>query len=113
MNEPGILAFTAYRNDSFQNTITVTDGSNVAISLASADVKMQIRTRPDGDVKMTLTEGDGITVGGAGNNVITISRIMNIDQGGRYYYDIQAAFTDGTVQTYLRGPFVLIEDITL
>jgi hypothetical protein len=38
---------------------------------------------------------------------------MNIDQGGRYYYDLQAAFADGTVQTYLRGPFVLIEDITL
>jgi len=113
MNEPGIVAFQAYRNDSFQNTITVTDGSNVAISLATADVKMQIRTKPDGDVKMTLTEGDGITVGGAGNNVITISRIMDISEGGRYFYDLQATFADGTRQTYIRGPFILLEDITL
>lgn len=113
MNEPGIVAFQAYRNDSFQNVITVTDGANLPISLATADVKMQIRTKPDGDLLMAITEGNGITVGGAGNNVITISRIMDIQHGGRYFYDLQASFADGTVQTYIRGPFILLEDITL
>ena len=32
--------------------------------------------------------------------------------GGKYYYDLQATFADGTVQTYLRGQFIVTEDIT-
>jgi len=112
MNSPGVHTYKAYRNDSFQDTITITDGSGVAISLANADIKMQIRTRPDGDIKLTLTEGDGITVGGADNNIITLNKILAIDYGGSYYYDIQATFTNGQVQTYMRGSFIVLEDIT-
>jgi hypothetical protein len=59
-----------------------------------------------------MSEGSGITVGGAGNNVITISKIISIQTGGKYYYDLQATFADGTVQTYLRGQFIVTEDIT-
>ena len=112
MNNPAVVTQKAYRNDSYEQTITLLDGSGNPISLATADVKMQIRTHPDGDVMQVLTEGDGITVGGANNNVITISKIISILTGGKYYYDLQATFADGKVQTYLRGQFIVTEDIT-
>lgn len=112
MNEPGVYTYTAYRNDSFQDVITIKDSADNPISLANADVKMQIRTHPDGDIKLTMTEGDGLSVGGAGNNVITVNKILDIDNGGKYFYDLQATFTNGQVQTYMRGPFIVIEDIT-
>lgn len=112
MNSPAVVTQKAYRNDSYQQTISILDGSGSPISLATADVKMQIRNYPDGDVLQSLTQGNGITVGGANNNVITISKIISIQVGGKYYYDLQATFADGTVQTYLRGQFIVTEDIT-
>jgi hypothetical protein len=112
MNEPGIYTYTAYRNDSFQDVITIVDSANNPISLANADVKLQVRTKPDGDIKITISEGNGLSVGGAGSNVITINKVLDIDKGGRYFYDLQATFTNGQIQTYMRGPFIVIEDIT-
>lgn len=112
MNSPAVITQKAYRNDSYEQVISILDGSGNAISLATADVKLQVRTHPDGDVLLTMSEGSGITVGGAGNNVITISKIISIQTGGKYYYDLQATFADGKVQTYLRGQFIVTEDIT-
>lgn len=112
MNSPAVITQKAYRNDSYEQVISILDGSSNPISLANADVKLQVRTHPDGDVLLTMSEGSGITVGGAGNNVITISKIISIQTGGKYYYDLQATFADGTVQTYLRGQFIVTEDIT-
>jgi len=109
---PGTYTIEAYRNDTLELTFTITDGSAVAISLSTADVKMQIRNRPDGDILQTLTEGNGITVGGASNNVITVSKIISIENGGTYAYDLQATFSNGIVTTYVKGYFILYEDIT-
>lgn len=109
---PGSYTIEAYRNDTLELTFTITDGSANPISLASADVKMQIRNRPDGDILQTLTEGDGITIGGAGNNVITISKVIGIQDGGNYAYDLQSTFASGVVTTYVRGNFILFEDVT-
>jgi len=109
---PGIYNIQAYRNDTLQRTITLTDGSGNAISLSTADVKLQVRNRPDGTVLLALTEGDGITISGAGNNVITLSKNVSIVDAGCYFYDLQAAFSSGVITTYIRGSFIVYEDIT-
>ena len=110
---PGIYNIVAYRNDTLQLTFTILDSAGQAISLATAVVKIQVRTKPDGDVLLELTEGDGITVGGAGNNVVTISKVCAITGCGSYYYDLQATFASGVVSTYVRGAFIVQKDITL
>lgn len=110
---PGNYTIRAYRNDTLQLTFTITDGSNVPINLSTADMKMQVRNKPDGDIYLTLTEGDGLTVSGVNNNVVTVSKLVNISDGCTFYYDLQATFTSGVVTTYLKGPFVVMEDITL
>ena len=109
---PGLYDIKAYRNDTLTKTFTVVDSTGSPVSFATADIKMQIRPKPDGDVMMTLTEGDGLTVSGAGNNVITISRVIDIQGCGFYYYDIQATFATGVVSTYVKGSFIVQKDIT-
>jgi len=109
---PGLYDIKAYRNDTLTKTFTVVDSTGSPVSFATADIKMQVRPKPDGDVMMTLSEGDGLTVSGAGNNVISISRVINIDGCGFYYYDIQATFATGVVSTYVKGSFIVQKDIT-
>lgn len=110
---PGLYNIQAYRNDTLVKTITITDGNGSPISLATAAVMIQVRTKPDGDVLMTFSEGDGLTVGGAGNNVISVSKIIDINDCGSYYYDLQATFAGGIVSTYIKGAFNVIKDITI
>ena len=109
---PGLYDIKAYRNDTLTKTFTVVDSTGSPVSFATAEIKMQVRPKPDGDVMMTLTEGDGLTVSGAGNNVISISRVIDIQGCGFYYYDIQATFATGVVSTYVKGSFIVQKDIT-
>lgn len=108
---PGIYNIIAYRNDTLILSFTLLDNSGQPIDLSNAEVKMQVRTKPDGEVLWNLTEGDGITVGGVGNNVVNISRICDISGCGAFYYDLQV--TDaGIVSTYVKGAFIVQKDIT-
>lgn len=109
---PGYYNIRAYRNDTLQRTFTIVDANDNPISLANADVKMQIRKQPDSAVLMELTEGNGLTVSGGGNNVINLSKVIDIDECGNYMYDLQATFTSGVVSTYVAGSFNVIKDIT-
>lgn len=109
---PGIYNITAYRGDTLQRTITLLDSSSQPIDLSTAAVKIEVRTKPDGDIKLTMTEGDGITVGGAGNNIISISKVVSITDACALYYDLQATFSSGVVSTYLKGNFNVVKDIT-
>jgi hypothetical protein len=110
---PAVYNIKAYRNDTLQLNFTIKDKSGAAISLVNADLKLEVRNRPDGTVHLTMTEGNGLTVGGAGNNVIAVSKVVNIDNCGNYEYDLQATYTTGVVLTYVRGTFTVQKDITL
>ena len=58
-----------------------------------------------------MTNGNGITIGGASNNQITISKLINIDKGN-YQYDMNVVFSGGVVKTYLQGDFIVYDDVT-
>lgn len=106
------LNITALKGDTMTAAITLTDDNNAAVDLSTATLLMQIRkTAKSEDVELALTEDDGITVSGAGNNIITLSKIIDIDSGC-YVYDLQATFSAGSVVTYLRGGFTVEEDVT-
>lgn len=85
---------------------------NVPIDLNTATIRMQIR--PDygsNTLTLGLTEVDGLTVSGTDHNVIELRKLINI-AAGNYVYDIEAAFADGTVKTYVKGDFIVSEDST-
>ena len=109
---PGVYNINAYRNDTLQLTFTIKDKDNNPVSLATADLKLQVRTKHDGEVLLTMTEGNGLTVGGVGNNVVTVSKIVDIEGCGAYYYDLQATFASGVVSTYVKGQFIVQKDVT-
>lgn len=109
---PGTYNITAKRNDTLSRVLTFVDQSSVAIDLSSATLKMQVRKQYDQTVLLELTESDGLTVSGAGNNIVTISKIITIPLPGAYRYDLQAVFSGGMVRTYLEGSFTVTADIT-
>lgn len=110
---PGIYNIIAYRNDTLERTISIFDSAGSPLSLATAAVKLQVRTKPDGELLWELTEGNGITVAGPSNNVVVIQKVCDISGCGVYHYDLQATFTSGIVATYIRGAFIVQKDITL
>jgi hypothetical protein len=101
-----------WRNDTWSQVLTLT-ANNVPISLVGADVKIQIRKKPNSETaELTLTETNGaITVGGVNNNQITINYDITI-AAGTYVYDMLVLFPNGNEKTYIWGNFIVYEDIT-
>lgn len=105
---PGTLDITTYKGDTFSRTFTFTDANGDPLSLAAAEVTMQVRKNAGTIVLINLSEGNGITVS---TNVVTIDFEVNIEKGS-YKWDLQAAYSDGTIRTYVAGAFSVLNDIT-
>ena len=109
---PASYDIDTYQGDTLGLALTLVDSASAAISLATATVKLQVRKHPGAPVKLELPEGDGITVGGAGNNVVTISKLITLLPGD-YRYDLEATFSGGGVRTYVGGSFTVRPQITI
>lgn len=94
---PSVLNFRIKQGDTFQRTITfeTDDDTPQPIDLSGATVVMRIDQMED------LTEGDGLTVGGDDNNILTISKI--ITWSGTYRYELEVTFGSGVIKTYYEG----------
>lgn len=106
------LDFTVYAGDSFKVTLTFTDTNNQPIDLSTATLKMQVkRNLGIPNPALTLTSSDGITISGGSHNILSINKVINL-KGAVYFYDLQSTATDGTIITYLRGKFTVVQDVT-
>ena len=101
-----------WRNDTWSQVFLLT-ANNLPISLVGADVKIQVRKKPNSSTAdLTLTETNGgITVGGTNNNQITVNYPVSI-AAGTYVYDMVVVFANGNEKTYIWGNFIVYEDIT-
>ena len=121
------LNITARKGDTFRLSVTFKDSSGNAIGITDNYVfKMQVRSSAFDDtvsgalIEISTTQNSAIsdgfdTSGGSGNVVINMSsNTMDAIDGGRYVYDLQATNTnDQSVQTWLKGNFVVNEDVTV
>lgn len=108
---PGINDVMITRNDTWVQSFVLT-ASSVAIDLSGATITIQIRKGCDGLLMLTAsTGGNGVTISGAGNNQINVSKLINIAKG-KYEYDVNVAFNSGVIKTYLAGDFTVYEDVT-
>lgn len=122
------LNITARKGDTFRLSVTFKDSGGTAIGITgNYNFKMQVRSSAFDDTdsgalieisQTSATEpvANGFdTSGGSGNVVINISSgTMNAIDGGRYVYDLQATnVADNSVQTWLKGNFVVNEDVTV
>lgn len=114
MGLPATYDISAYLNDTLSLSFIFNNSDGDPIDLSSADIKMQVRKKHDDPVLWTASEGDGITVTGDDDNIISINKIVSDSQisPGIYKYDIQATYSSGVITTYLRGDFTVESDIT-
>lgn len=100
-----------WRNDSWAQTFAIT-ANDVAVDLSGCTILIQVRTKPSStDVALELETGSSITIGGVGNNEITLNKVVDI-AAGNYVYDMNVTFPSGLVKTYIYGTFLVQEDIT-
>lgn len=108
--KPAELDIEIWKNDSWMQSFTLTLDST-PIDLTGATVKIDIKKQCGDTTAISMTNGDGISVGGVNNNSITVNKVINID-AGNYVWDMQVTFTTGVVKTYLWGNFIVSQDIT-
>jgi len=121
------LNITARKGDTFRLSVTFKNAQGGTISIpGNYTFKMQVRNSAFDDtdagalIEISDTQANPVangfdTSGASGNVVINIdSTAMNNIDGGRYVYDLQATNTaDNSVQTWLKGNFVVNEDVTV
>ena len=107
---PEKLNLQLWRGDTWTQAFTITQNGS-AYSLEGASVKIQIRKRPQSSDVILQIDGADITITGAGNNVITVTKLLAIDAGD-YYWDLQVTFGSGMVKTFVWGKFKVNHDVT-
>jgi len=110
------LDITCRRNDSFSLELTMTDPDGDAIDLTEySSFLMEVRRhdRKTGTATLAMrSESNEIT--GTSGGILSITKAaasMNIS-GGTYVYDLQAT-KNSVVTTWLRGKFIINEDVTI
>lgn len=101
--KPAELDIEIVKGDYWVETFALSvDGT--PINLQNDDIHIEITQGCSTAVLWEATEGDGITIGGANNNQINVSKLVNLDEGN-YEYTLKVTYTTGVVKTYLWGNF--------
>jgi len=119
------LNITARKGDTLRLQVTFTDSEGTDINVGDYTYRLQVRpsafdnAEPGAilDISGDATlGGSGFEIGSSGNVTIHIlSSTMAGINGGSYVYDLEAKnVTDPTlIQTWLKGSFVVNEDVTV
>jgi hypothetical protein len=98
------------KGNTWQSVFTLFKDS-VPVNLSASEVRIQIRRKAtSATAEVTLTEADGITVGGASSNQVTLSKRVNI-AAGNYVWDM-LVITGTVYKTYIGGKFEMVEEVT-
>jgi hypothetical protein len=102
------------RGDTWAGISSITILVNgVPVNLQNASAKIEFRSNVDAPVALTLSTTDGsILISQPLNGKIQIPpRLIEIPYG-KYYYDLQVTFPNGTIKTYMSGTWEIAFDIT-
>jgi hypothetical protein len=103
---------TIRRGASWVETWTITDQAGDPVDLSTAEVLLQVRKKqePEGELVFAADNDaiTGITIGGADNNEITISKVVDGDDG-TWFWDLKITHTSGRVD-YPRAGTILIHN---
>jgi hypothetical protein len=83
------------------------------VDLTGYTAAMKVRATPADDAVLSLTNGSGITLGGAlGTVAVVITATQTSDiAAGRYYYDLELT-SAGVVTRFIQGTFQVSAQIT-
>jgi hypothetical protein len=91
------------------------DELGAAIDLSGTTIRCQFRQkRKTGKVAVDLTLGSGLTLSGAGNNVVEVDQILALDwDADLYFYEIAITTTaTGVINTYVEGTMKVLQNTT-
>lgn len=101
-----------YQGATFDQTFTLTV-SGSPVNLTGYTAAMKVRATPAADAVLSLTNGSGITLGGAAGTVavvITATQTTAIP-AGQYLYDLKLT-SAGVVTRFIQGTFKVSAEIT-
>lgn len=105
------LNISLYQGDSTNITLTFTDVNDAPIDLTGKAFKMQVSRVHTSKVLKNFAIGTGLTIGGAGNNILTVNPLNDLERGD-YVFDIQ--FTEsGIVTTWFYGNIAIKQEVTV
>lgn len=109
------LNFSHINSDTFDEVPIRIKIDGVNADLTDAIIRMQLRKKAC-DLKsvlsLTSVANAGLTIIDAINGLFKINeQIINVDVYN-YVYDIEIEFADGTIKTYIRGNFNILEEVT-
>lgn len=112
----GVYNIRCDQGSTFQRVITVTQAVSgdtyEPVDLTGYSARMQIRKKFGGTLLIELTDGDGLTLGGAAGTVtidMTAAQTAEITRSG--VYDLELV-VGSTVTKMLRGQFILTHEVT-
>ena len=110
---PAILDFEHYKGDTFNQVPFEILIDAVPLDLTDALIKMQLRKNYEKDVALefsTINNKIEIVNVSLGTFKI-IEQIIDIE-AYNYIYDLQITLPSGDVETYIKGKFNIINDVT-
>jgi hypothetical protein len=105
-----VYNISAIQDDTWNGATFTMTLNGAALTLTGSTITMKIARKNDGVVIKTLDNAanGGIVITAA--NVFSVSPFAPDFPVGKYDYDIQIAFADLTVKTYIKGNFCLNGD---
>lgn len=101
-----------YAGDTFNGLAFELDRNLSPIDLTGVIMKMQIRRGSNGQVIKELTTSNGITITDPLAGKFKIDAFVNPSTAYNYVYDLELTYPNGVVDTYIKGFFPIIEDVT-
>lgn len=106
---PAQLDIQLWSGNSWEQSFSLTL-DNTPINLSSATVSITITNQCGSTTALVITEGDGITVGGVNNNVITVNKLITLAVN-QYSWSLNVNYQSGVVKTYLYGDFIISNNL--
>lgn len=116
MNEQiGVYDFPDHkRGDTFPSVAFTLTVDGVPLNCSGSNVLSQFRAKDYSPVVLEFTTSDGtITIEGMDNNIIRFNERSGSDMlmdAGKYFYDVDIQFPDGTNKTYIEGTINITTD---
>jgi hypothetical protein len=101
--------FIVYEGDTIQDILVFRDGNGVIENLTGSTFKMQVR-RIEGSIVTSFTMGEGFTFQNSNNELLM--QKTDLITNGEYIYDLQRTYPDNTIETLMKGKFIVEPQIT-
>lgn len=109
----GALNISHIKGDTMRAIDFVLDDDGTPIDLTGYNIEMHVRPYANGDLLVRYTLGQGhFALTNAANGEFQFTQKLVDIPAGRHEYDIQLTSSAGVIDTYVKGVFEVVQDVT-